>query len=182
MMDSMHPKAVPAARRKGVGLARRWLPFVAVTVGGLLVLFVILAYALDAVYAALAGNQLQALADIWMTTAFVLWWVFITLSCILAALVVVCWRSEPRKRRRPLRLIGIGLALTWSWRLVFRSLEGWVLGLIAAGDETSPALVVPGTIFALVNEAIDLVAAGLLIVGAVRLLRVRQDQGVRGRG
>jgi hypothetical protein len=42
-------------------------------------------------------------------------------------------------------------------------------------------MVVLGTISALVNEAIDLVAAWLLIAGAVRLRRVRQDQGVRGR-
>jgi uncharacterized membrane protein len=181
MMDSMNPRAAPAPRHKAVAIVRRWLPALACTVGGLLVLFVVSAYALDAIYAALAGNQLQALADIWVTTAFVLWWTFIALSCILAALIVMCWRSEPPKGRRPLRFIGIGLALTWFWRLVFRVVEGWVLGLIAAGDETSPNMVVLGTISALVNEAIDLVAAWLLIAGAVRLRRVRQDQGVRGR-
>jgi hypothetical protein len=177
----MCPRAVLAAPGNAVVLTRRWLPLLAGTVGGLLVCFVIAAYALDTVYAALAANQLQALADIWVTTAFVLWWAFIVLSCILAALVVVCWRSEPRKGRRALRLIGIGLALTWFWRLVFRVLEGWVLGLIAGGDETSPNLVVLGTISAIVNEVIDLAAALLLIAGAVRLRRVHQDQGVRGR-
>jgi len=179
--ESMCPRAVLAAPGNAVVLTRRWLPLLAGTVGGLLVCFVIAAYALDAVYAALAANQLQALADIWVTTAFVLWWAFIVLSYILAALVVVCWRSEPRKGRRALRLIGIGLALTWFWRLVFRVLEGWLLGLIAGGDETSPNLVVLGTISAIVNEVIDLAAALLLIAGAVRLRRVHQDQGVRGR-
>ena len=181
MIDSMQSKAVKAARRKRVVL-RRWLAALAATAGGLLVLFVVSAYALDGIYAALTDNQLQVVANFWVTTALVLWWVFIALSCILAALVVVCWRFEPPQGRRPLRLIGIGLVLTWSWRLVFRALEGWVLGLIAAGDETSPSLVVPGTIFALVNEAIDLVAAGFLIAGAVRLRRAGQDHGVRGRG
>ena len=167
----MCPRSVPA-ERKVVVLARRWLPLLAGTVGGLLVWFVISAYTLDAVYAALVANQQQAFADILVTVAFVLWWAFIALSCILAALVVVCWRSESRKGRPVVRLIGMGLALTWFWRVVFRSFEGWVLGLIAAGDETSPNLVVLGTISAFVNEAIDLVAAGLLIAGAVRLGRV----------
>ena len=164
---------MPAARGKAVVvLARRWLPLLAGTVGGLLVWFVISAYALDAVYAAMAANQLQALADILVTTALVLWWMFIALSGILAALLVVCRRSGPPKGRRAVRLIGIGLALTWFGRLILRALEGWVLGLISGGDETSPNLVVLGTIFVLVNEAIDLVAAGLLIADAVRLGRV----------
>jgi len=181
-MDSMNPRVAPAPRKKASVVVRRWLPALAGTVGGLLVLFVVSAYALDAIYAALAGNQLQALADIWVTTAFVLWWAFIAASCILAVFVVVCWRSESAAGRRALRLIGIGLVLTWLWRLAFRAFEGWVLGLIVAGDETSPNLGVLGTIFALVNEAIDLVAAGFLIAGAVRLRRAGQDHGVRGRG
>jgi len=180
-MESMNRRAAPAPRNKALLVVRRWLPVLARTVGGLLVFFVVSAYALDAIYAALAANQLQALADILVTTAFVLWWAFIAASLALAVLAVVCWRSESAAGRRALRLIGIGLVLTWFWRLAFRMFEGWVLGLIAAGDETSPNLGVLGTIFALVNEAIDLVAAGILIAGAVRLRRVGQDHGVRGR-
>jgi len=71
--------------------------------------------------------------------------------------------------------------LTWVWRLVIRALEDWGLRLIAPESQGTQELIMFNTISGLVNQAIDLVSAGLLIAGAARLRRVAQDQGVRGR-
>jgi hypothetical protein len=186
MMVSMYPDeelapGTPASPGTAARLARPGLPVLAGTVAGLLIWFVVSDYALSAIYLALAENQLQAFADVWVGTAFVLWWAFIALSCILAALVVVCWRSVPAQDSHPLQQIAAGLVLTWAWRLAIRALEDWGLRLIAPENQATPELIMFTTISVLVNGAIDLAAAGLLIAGAVRLRRVRQDQGVRGR-
>jgi len=185
-MVSMYPDeelelATPAPPGKAARLARRGVPVLAGTVAGLLIWFVVSDYALNAIPIGLAENQLQAFADIWVGTAFVLWWVFIALSCILAAIVVVCWRSVPTQDRHQLQQVAAGLVLTWAWRLGIRTLEDWGLRLIAPENEATPELIMFTTISTLANQAIDLVAAGLLIAGAVRLRRLRQDQGVRGR-
>jgi uncharacterized BrkB/YihY/UPF0761 family membrane protein len=148
------------------------VPVLAGTVGGLLIWFVVSNYAVSAIYLAVAESQLQAFADIWVGAASVLWWAFIALSCVLAALVVVCWRSVPAHDRPPLQQVAAGLVLTWVWRLGIRSLEDWGLRLIAPENEATAELIMFSTISSLANQAIDLVAAGLLIVGATRLRRL----------
>ena len=185
-MVSMYPDeelelAPPAPPGTAARLVRRVVPVLAGTVAGLLIWFVVSGYALSAIYLALAENQLQAFADTFVGTAFVLWWVFIALSCVLAALVVACWRAVPAQDRPPLQQIVAGLVLTWVWRLGIRALEDWGLRVIAPESQATPELIMFTTISGLVNQAIDLVAAWLLIAGAVRLRRLRQDQGVRGR-
>ncbi len=185
-MVSMYPDdelavGTPAPPGRAARLAQRAVQVLAGTVAGLLIWFAVSDYALSAIYLALAENQLQAFADIYVGTAFVLWWAFIALTCVLAVLVVVCWRSVPAQDRHPLQQIAAGLVLTWAWRLGIRTLEDWGLRLIAPEDEATTELIMFTTISGLVNEAVDLVAAWLLIAGAVRLRRVRQDQGVRGR-
>jgi hypothetical protein len=177
MMVSMYPDeelelGTPAPPGKAARLARRGVPVLAGTVAGLLIWFVVSNYAVSAIYLAVAEDQLQAFADIWVGTAFVLWWVFIALSCVLAALVVVCWRAVPAQDRPPLQQIAAGLVLTWVWRLGIRALEDWGLRLIAPENEATAELIMFNTISSLANQAIDLVAAGLLMVGAARLRRL----------
>jgi hypothetical protein len=176
MIGSMYPDeelapGTPASQGTAARLARKGLPVLAGTVGGLLIWFAVSDYVMSAIYLALAEDQVQAFADVWVGTAFVLWWAFIVLSCILPVLVVVCWRAAPTLDLHPLQQIVAGLLLTWAWRLGIRALEDWGLRVIAPENQATPELIMFNTISVLANQAIDLVAAGLLIAGAARLRR-----------
>lgn len=146
----------------------RWLAVLAWIVGGLLVFFVVLNYALTPLYDVFAPGHMDAFADVVVLSSSVLWWILVTTSGLAAVLLVVCWPKDELPARRALALIGAGLVAYWPWKL----LDGWLdLWGIRSPAEATPEIVRLATVDAILSQTITVVSACLMIAGAVRVNR-----------
>lgn len=147
--------------------ARRWAPGLALATAAILLLTMVADVLMSPVYLFVAHGDLAAFSAAWMMLLTVLGWVLTVASCALAVALMVAWTAYGADRRW-LAVTALGLALCWARRVLHSAVNQWLFGGMT---DVTPVLV--GQV-AVVSMLIELVAVGLLVLGAVRLRRSEQ--------
>lgn len=158
-----------APQSRGYVRAHLWLVGLGWIASGLLIFFVVLNYALSPLYSVFASRYLQEFADAAHLVGWSAWWAMVAVSCAAAVLLIVVWPKAVGSGRRALVLMGAGFSAYWCWYLLNRWLDVW--GVRSSPDPT-PDFFLRANLVAFASQAIDVISAVLIIVGAILLRRV----------
>lgn len=147
---------------------RQWVSWLGFAVAGLLFLIRLADIAMTPLYLVFGQGDLLAFGNVWVPAFGVLSGAFLVLSCLLVIGALLVWLGLSGASRRGPLLLLLGLALHWGWWKLSAVVD--FFGLNGAMDVT-PELTQRATASWVVSTAIDLVAIGLLVGGAIWVRR-----------